>query len=107
MSRTPSRMFHRVVLVGFVAGSLALGGSSFAQDGKCKVATTGDSPVAKACKDGGIKAAKATMKDMVKKAKAAGVKMDCDDCHKDDTSYELTADGKDKFKKMMAAVEKK
>ena|SRR5437868_12464629 len=81
-------------------------GTSFA-DEACKLAK-GDSRVAKACADGGVKKAKAEMKEMVKEGKAKGVKVDCDDCHKDDSHYDqLTAEGKEKFKKLLAAIDKK
>src|SRR6478672_5043008 len=90
-----------------MATTVSVAGTSYADDA-CKLATKGDSRVAKACADGGIKKAKAEMKDMVKQAKANGVKMDCDDCHKDDVHYDqLTAEGKDKFKKLVAALDKK
>jgi hypothetical protein len=85
----------------------ATAGTSFADDA-CKLATKGDSRVAKACADGGVKKAKAEMKEMVKEGKAKGVKLDCDDCHKDDTHYDqLTGEAKDKFKKLLAALDKK
>jgi hypothetical protein len=75
--------------------------------GGCALAT-GDSRVARACAKGGIKQAKAEMKEMVKEAKAAGVKMECDDCHKDDSHYDqLTADAKDKLKKLLAAIDRR
>lgn len=76
-----------------------------AADSKCTIATKGDSPTAKACAEGGIKQAKTVMKQMVKAAKAGGVKFDCDDCHKDtESKYELTSDAREKFKKMLAAI---
>src|SRR6185436_4127435 len=71
----------------------------------CKLAVKGSSPVAQACKDGGVKAAKATMKDLVAKAKANGQKFRCDDCHKDpQDNTKLAADAQDKFKKLLAAA---
>jgi hypothetical protein len=71
----------------------------------CKLAVKGSSPVALACKDGGVKAAKAEMKDLVKRAKDNGVKFRCDDCHKDpQDNTKLAADAHDKFKKLLAAA---
>jgi hypothetical protein len=104
-----SRALPRILLVALFGLTAARAGLSLADDdGKCKLATKGDSPVVKACTDGGIKKAKATMKDMVKQGKAAGVKMECDDCHKDEKQYDvLTDDAKDKFKKLLAALAKK
>jgi len=71
----------------------------------CKLATKGTSPVAQACKDGGEKAAKAVMKDLVARAKANGAKFRCDDCHKDpQDNTKLAADAPEKFKKLLAAA---
>jgi len=71
----------------------------------CKLAVKGDSPVAQACRDGGVKAAKATMKDLVAKAKANGEKFKCDECHKDpQDNTKLTADAREKFKKLLATA---
>jgi hypothetical protein len=95
-------------LTVLLAGLVSVSSTSFADDPACKLATKGDSRVAKACASGGVKAAKAEMKEMLKQGKSAGVKMDCDDCHKDDTHYDqLTNEAKDKFKKLLAALEKK
>jgi len=56
-------------------------------------------------RDGGVKAAKAAMKDLVAKAKANGQKFRCDDCHKDpQDNTKLAADAHDKFKKLLAAA---
>lgn len=74
---------------------------------KCKLATSGDGPIAQACAKGGIKKAKAVMKEMVKAAQAAGLKYDCDHCHKDDADYSvLTSDAPKKFDKLVAAAAK-
>jgi hypothetical protein len=71
----------------------------------CKLAVKGTSPVAQACRDGGVKAAKATMKELVAKAKANGQKFRCDDCHKDpQDNTKLAADAPEKFKKLLAAA---
>ncbi len=100
------RMLRGTLVVGSLGAILLAGGVVFAQgDGKCVIATKGDSPIVKACTEGGIKGAKKAMKDMVKAGKAAGVKFDCDDCHKDtEGKYDLTDDAKDKFKKLLAAT---
>ena len=71
----------------------------------CKLAVKGSSPVAQACRDGGVKAAKATMKELVNKAKANGQKFRCDDCHKDpQDNTKLAADAHERFKKLLAAA---
>jgi hypothetical protein len=104
-----SRFLRGTVFFGIFAVVLAAAGAGLAQEpGKCKLATKGDGPVAKACTEGGIKKAKQVMKDLLKQGKAAGLKHDCDDCHKDDADYaQLTDDAKDKFQKLLAAVAKK
>ena len=84
-------------LVAFAAGP-AIG----ADAGKCTISTKGDHPVAKACAKGGIKEAKKTMKAMVKQAKDAGKKWECDSCHKNEEDWKLTADGEKLFKEMLA-----
>ncbi len=104
-----TRTTRGTLISGLLGTLLLVGGNSFAEgdakDAKCTLATKGDSQVAKACAEGGLAAAKKAMKVMVKAAKANGVKFECDDCHKDtDGKYELTADGKDKFKKLLAAL---
>ncbi len=77
----------------------------------CKLATGGDplaSPVDDACKQGGVPAAKAKMKELVRDARKAGTKFECDDCHKTDADYSKLVDGaQDKFKKLLAALPKK
>jgi hypothetical protein len=69
---------------------------------KCTIAVKNDNAVVKACKEGGIKRAKSTMKAMQKVAKEKGMKVECDDCHKDEAAgdWTLTKDAEDKFKKM-------
>jgi hypothetical protein len=78
----------------------AVGGGD---EGKCTIATKGDSPTAKACAKGGRAEAKKVMKEMVKQAKASGQKFTCDGCHKDLDNYELTKNATDDFKKLEAA----
>lgn len=102
------RMIRGALFVAVVGGLSAVSAPSFGEEpAKCTIATKGDSAIAKACAKGGIKEAKSEMKKMVKAGKAAGVKFDCDDCHKDDTKYTLSDDAGDKMKKLLAAIEKK
>jgi hypothetical protein len=73
----------------------------------CTLAT-GDSPVAKACREGGIKSAKTKMKELLREGRAAGVKHDCDHCHIDDADYSKLVQGaEEKFKKLIDAIAKK
>lgn len=70
----------------------------------CKVATKGDSPVAKACKEGGVLKAKNLMRAMQATAKEKGMKALCSDCHvnSEDGDYTLTKEATQKFQKMLA-----
>ena len=101
------RMLRGVLLALAIGGTLTLMGRALAADKPCAIATKGDSPIAKACAQGGLIDAKRTMRDLVKKSKSAGVKFECDDCHKNDTGYDLTPQARDNFKKLLAAVETK
>ena len=77
-----------------------------ADDNKCTVATKGDSPTAKACAHGGRKEATKVMKEMVKAAKAKGVKFTCDDCHGNMDDYKLTGNASKDYEKLLAATKK-
>jgi hypothetical protein len=82
-----------------LSGSATAGGD----EGKCTIATKGDSPTARACAKGGRAEAKKMMKEMVKQAKVSGQKFTCDGCHKDLDNYELTKNAVEDFKKLEAA----
>jgi len=86
---------------------LLMGTAGAADEGKCTIATKGDSPTARACAKGGRAAAKKVMKDMVKQAKGGGQKFTCDGCHKDLDTYELTKTATEDFKKLEAAQKTK
>jgi hypothetical protein len=93
-----------------LAGLWGLAGSgeraALAQAGDCRLAVKGDSPVARACAEGGLLRAKQTMRALLKRAKTAGVRFECEDCHVggDDKGYDrLTRDGRDKFAKLLDA----
>jgi hypothetical protein len=99
-------------MLRFFCGSLLAGlltitaysATSRAADDKCTIATKPDNAVGKACQDGGIKKAKATMKAMQKKGKEGGLKFECDECHKDESAGNWTLkDGAEKkFKELLA-----
>ena len=92
-----------LALAGAASVSLLGARGASADDGKCTIATKGDSPTAKACTKGGRAEAKKVMKEMVKVAKGKGQKFTCDGCHKDLDNYELTKNGAEDFKKLEAA----
>jgi hypothetical protein len=74
----------------------------------CRHATKGSSPIVKACSEGGTRTAKAFMKDLVSRGKQAGIKLACDDCHKDDTDFSrLLPDAHHKLDELLAAVARK
>jgi len=89
-------------LLAATAGAVARAGD----EGKCTIATQGDSPTAKACAKGGRTEAKKLMKEMVKTAKENKQKFTCDGCHKDLDNYELTKNAKEDYKKLEAAQKK-
>jgi hypothetical protein len=92
---------------GLAALCLVLPLAKGAVDEPCKLAK-GDSPVAKACAEGGIPRAKQVMKEMVRQGRDAGVKLECDQCHQEPGHYEiLTSDARDKFKRLQQAIEAK
>jgi hypothetical protein len=104
MIRLALRSVANVVLAVVLVASVA--GIASADDGKCTIATKGDSPTAKACAKGGRAEAKKLMKEMVKVAKANGQKFTCDGCHKDLDNYELTKNAEADYKKLEAAQKK-
>lgn len=87
---------------------LALPRAGAADDDKpCTITKeTDDHQVGKACKEGGIKRAKAVMKAMQKVAKKNGMDVECDSCHKNEDDWALTSDAKEQFKKMLEIVAK-
>lgn len=88
--------------------ALAFSSTARAEDdaNKCKISVKGDNAVVAACKAGGIKRAKATMKAMMKVSKEKGKKWECNDCHKDETAgnWEITKDGEKHFKEMIELI---
>jgi hypothetical protein len=72
-----------------------------AAEGKCTVATKGESPVAQACRRGGRAEAKKVMKGAVKAAKEKGGKFACDGCHKDVENFQLKSNAREDFKKLL------
>jgi|tagenome__1003787_1003787.scaffolds.fasta_scaffold18827990_1 hypothetical protein len=98
-----SRYFYGALFAGVLSVTGMVAVSHAADDNKCTIATKGDNAVVKACKEGGIKKAKAAMKTLQKSAKDKGMKVECDDCHKDESAgnWTLKPDAEDKFKKML------
>jgi hypothetical protein len=101
------RTFPGVLLLLGLAVVSTGPGRARADDKPCVIATKGDSPVAKACVQGGLVDAKRVMRDLVKQGKKAGQKFECDDCHKNDTGYDLTPQARDKFKALLGAIDGK
>ena len=101
-----TRFAARFLIATFLTTFASIGGAVAGDEGKCTIATKGDSPTAKACTKGGRAEAKKMMKEMVKQAKAAGQKFTCDGCHKDLDNYELTKNAVEDFKKLEAVAKK-
>ena len=68
----------------------------------CKMALTGESPVAKACSEGGVRQAINLMQSFVKRARAQGIMFECIDCHADeDDRSQLTPMAESNFRKLL------
>jgi hypothetical protein len=96
----------KVLCAAFVLAAAGGGVARAGDEGKCTIATKGDTPTAKACAKGGRPEAKKLMKDMVKVAKENKQKFTCDGCHKDLDNYELTKNATDDYKKLELAQKK-
>jgi hypothetical protein len=73
------------------ATTMAPAGEGPTPDDACQTKNFHYTQVASACKSGGRKAAKAVMKGVVKKAKAAGTDLQCTSCHEDTKDFHLKA----------------
>jgi hypothetical protein len=68
----------------------------------CKMALTGDSPVAKACSEGGERRAIDMMTLFVKRARAEGFNFKCGTCHLDeDDRSKLAPNADSEFRKLL------
>lgn len=72
--------------------------------GSCRIAISGDSPVAEACARGGLPEAKKTMKQLITWARAIGQRFMCEGCHKNLDDFELASDARDDFRKLLEAA---
>jgi RNA polymerase sigma factor (sigma-70 family) len=103
---------HPVAVLDFVFGKerqpaeRETSGPGFPSDEKCHIAVKDDSPVTKACKEGGIKKAKSVMKAMQKVGKASGLKFECDDCHRDESAgnWSLREGAETRFRRLLQSV---
>ena len=68
---------------------------------RCTIAVQGDSPVAKACQEGGLRMAKRKMKELVRTAREKGMSNDCNDCHEGGDSWTLTKGAMDRFRRLL------
>jgi hypothetical protein len=101
---------RRIVLLLGASFGLALApawAAGYAGPDACRVGGHGDTPVDKACNDGGVRAAKQVMRELVRRGKAQGVRFQCDDCHKDPEDFSVLNDtAKEKLKQLLAAAAK-
>jgi len=93
----------RKLMITLSLGAFGLFAAQTVKAGNDCTLNKGSNPVVDACKKGGIPEAKKVMKSMVATAKKNGMKTQCDDCHKSEEKWELTADAEKKFEKLLAA----
>jgi hypothetical protein len=68
----------------------------------CKMALAGESPVARACSERGLRGAMELMQTFVKRAKAEGFTFVCTDCHAEEDDYSrLTPIADTEFRKLL------
>jgi hypothetical protein len=94
-----------ILIVLTVFGFLVSDRRGRAEGPPCTIATHGNSPIVQACADGGLVSARRAMRDLVRRAKAAGTRFECDECHRNETNYELTSQAREAFRKLLAAGE--
>lgn len=71
----------------------------------CQMALTGDSPVARACSEGGQRKAIDLMQDFVRRAKAQNIFFQCGDCHVDEDDYmKLSPRADTQFRELLFVV---
>jgi hypothetical protein len=103
-SKTILRMLRAALAIAALGGGLAMTARGVAAGQPCAISNGGTSPVAQACAEGGLIAAKRTMRELTKRARAAGTRFECEDCHKNDTGYDLTPQAREAFKRLLAAA---
>jgi hypothetical protein len=68
----------------------------------CQMALLGESPVAKACSQKGVRGAMELMQTFVRRAKKEGFNYVCTDCHADEDDYmHLTPRAEPEFRKLL------
>ena len=104
----PRFLLALLLAASFTAAATLHAPPAAAGDGRnCTIGGNGgDSPVDKACAEGGIDRAKATMKKMIgiARSKQRGTHWACDDCHADEETYRLTGDARQRFKELVKLV---
>jgi len=85
----------------FVAGSALVPTEADAGGNDCKTTKFHFKQVEAACKEGGRKAVKKLMKQVVKDSRKAGDERTCLDCHKDLKGFENTKNAVDDLKKYL------
>ena len=68
----------------------------------CRMALAGESPVAKACSEGGVRKAIEMMQSFVRRARAEGFVFECTDCHPDEDDHsKLAPHAEAEFRKLL------
>jgi anti-sigma factor RsiW len=63
-----------------------------------------DTPVGEACAKGGINRAKKTMKNLLRLARERGTSFECDSCHRNENTWDLTDDGRARFFELLRVI---
>ena len=96
--------YHTWLLAVAVLSLTSVFSAAAPADEACKLAKAG-SPMSKPCAEGGIKKAKEAMKNLVREGRKGGLKMECDECHKDPARYDVLADdARGKLDKLIQAA---
>lgn len=70
----------------------------------CRHATSGESPIARACTSGGLPAARNAMRDLVRDVRRQRGRLDCHSCHLDRTSYDLRPDARVRLQQVLGLL---
>lgn len=71
---------------------------------ECRVAISGNSPVAQACQSGGREGAMRAMERLTELARSRGLDLQCATCHLDQRGFQLTPGARARFASLLAAT---
>jgi anti-sigma factor RsiW len=70
----------------------------------CRHATSGESPIARACASGGLPAAHAAMRTLVRDIRRQRGRLDCHSCHLDRTTFDLRPDARVRLQQVLGLL---